>query len=586
MQVKINKELLTAHKQFFKKSPWKMNIEARETWITNVSTVLAEKTKEQCEELIAVLETNLKIKGSASLIRDIKSWLRACEQGNNGQVRPRTAHVGHGLLVNYIRSFPHKHVYTRKEDDTEGIFLCYYVESLEYSPPIYSKADGRTPPYTVIECSYERFGKTFSARFTIGEMQILGHTAHESLLECGLYPETPELREMYLADARRYGEIKDLLGNQFMAIGFGSTQNVDGNAESNESHWWNPGRGEDILLTKNMPQGTRVLIDVYRESAKAEREGREHSPHSYFWKSKLNITEDGDAELADDDDLEDDDSAEITDDDISEMEIPVHPYLICFDIKRHLRMRIHVGNLTEYQYDKTVREKLVLPERTSRLIDTLLADKTSQFKDIVHGKSGGTLIICQGPPGTGKTLSAEVYSEFLERPLYSIQCSQLGTDPIELETNLMKCLARGSRWNAVVLLDEADVYLQERGRDLFQNAVVGVFLRVLEYFPGILFLTTNRLDSIDDAILSRCTARLMYDKPSKADQLRIWEILCQQNQIDVAPKILRDIVDAHPMAGRDIKNVLKLCNMITRHEMLELTVGLIGMIKEFRPTLE
>ena len=38
------------------------------------------------------------------------------------------------------------------------------------------------------------------------------------------------------------------------------------------------------------------------------------------------------------------------------------------------------------------------------------------------------------------------------------------------------------------------------------NAVVGVFLRVLEYFNGLLFLTTNRIDDIDEAIVSRCIA--------------------------------------------------------------------------------
>lgn len=47
---------------------------------------------------------------------------------------------------------------------------------------------------------------------------------------------------------------------------------------------------------------------------------------------------------------------------------------------------------------------------------------------------------------------------------------------------------------AVVLLDEADVFLEERDvRDLNRNALVSVFLRALEYYEGILILTSNRV---------------------------------------------------------------------------------------------
>ena len=50
-----------------------------------------------------------------------------------------------------------------------------------------------------------------------------------------------------------------------------------------------------------------------------------------------------------------------------------------------------------------------------------------------------------------------------------------------------------ARWEAVLLLDEADVFLEARStHDLERNKLVSIFLRVLEYYEGILFLTTNR----------------------------------------------------------------------------------------------
>ena len=60
------------------------------------------------------------------------------------------------------------------------------------------------------------------------------------------------------------------------------------------------------------------------------------------------------------------------------------------------------------------------------------------------------------------------------------------------------------------------------------NAVVGVFLRVLEYFNGLLFLTTNRIDDIDEAIVSRCIALIRYQAPDEAARARIWRVMAGQ----------------------------------------------------------
>lgn len=47
-------------------------------------------------------------------------------------------------------------------------------------------------------------------------------------------------------------------------------------------------------------------------------------------------------------------------------------------------------------------------------------------------------------------------------------------------------------WEAILLMDEADIFLQERDiHDVRRNALVSIFLRELEYFDGTLFLTTN-----------------------------------------------------------------------------------------------
>ncbi|KAK6207223.1 hypothetical protein LQW54_007424 [Pestalotiopsis sp. IQ-011] len=51
-----------------------------------------------------------------------------------------------------------------------------------------------------------------------------------------------------------------------------------------------------------------------------------------------------------------------------------------------------------------------------------------------------------------------------------------------------------------------------------------VFLRILEYYAGILFLTTNRVGSFDDAFRSRLHLTLYYPKLDKKQTLQIFEM--------------------------------------------------------------
>ncbi|KAK3299450.1 uncharacterized protein B0H64DRAFT_439821 [Chaetomium fimeti] len=69
----------------------------------------------------------------------------------------------------------------------------------------------------------------------------------------------------------------------------------------------------------------------------------------------------------------------------------------------------------------------------------------------------------------------------------------LGTKAGQVETALERHFALANKWGCVLLLDEADVFLAERSpQDFERNSLVAVFLRVFEFYAGVLFLTTNR----------------------------------------------------------------------------------------------
>jgi AAA+ superfamily predicted ATPase len=190
----------------------------------------------------------------------------------------------------------------------------------------------------------------------------------------------------------------------------------------------------------------------------------------------------------------------------------------------------HVDNVDEYVYDRRAFDRVVIPAQHKDMIDAMV-QAGDQGDDLIAGKGVGKVILSSGPPGTGKTLTAEAYSQRARKPLYSVQCSQLGLDPETIEKELAEFLDRCKRWGAIGLIDEADVFIRERGDDLTQNAVVGVFLRVLEYYQGVLFLTTNRKGLVDDAILSRCIIHVKYGIPDEKASMRIWRIMMEQFQL-------------------------------------------------------
>jgi hypothetical protein len=78
-------------------------------------------------------------------------------------------------------------------------------------------------------------------------------------------------------------------------------------------------------------------------------------------------------------------------------------------------------------------------------------------------------------------------------------------------------------WKALLLLDEADVFVAKRAsQDLARDGLVSVFLRKLEYCRGIIFLTTNRVSEFDSAILCRVHLMLKYEDLSKEAKMNIW----------------------------------------------------------------
>lgn len=68
-------------------------------------------------------------------------------------------------------------------------------------------------------------------------------------------------------------------------------------------------------------------------------------------------------------------------------------------------------------------------------------------------------------------------AEYTKRPLISITAGDLGNEPRTVVDNLDWYFRLGTDWEAIVLLDEADVYLETRiPQNLERNSIVSSVL--------------------------------------------------------------------------------------------------------------
>jgi SpoVK/Ycf46/Vps4 family AAA+-type ATPase len=134
-----------------------------------------------------------------------------------------------------------------------------------------------------------------------------------------------------------------------------------------------------------------------------------------------------------------------------------------------------------------------------------------------------------------------------------------------VEQNLVRVFELATHWNAILLFDEADVFLESRSlKDLRRNSLVSTLLRILEYFSGILFLTSNRVKTFDEAFQSRIHLAIRYHELDESQRRSIWELwldkadedIEERRKFDVELEKGGDLVTV-PLNGRQIRNCFR-----------------------------
>lgn len=165
------------------------------------------------------------------------------------------------------------------------------------------------------------------------------------------------------------------------------------------------------------------------------------------------------------------------------------PILRGYALKEKMWLEFFVDGLRDITWNSNAFDSLVLPHAQQDLKKLILGFVRAQsnhcdnFDDIIQGKGRGVIMLLRGPPGVGKTLTAESVAEVMKVPLYTLSAGDLGTTASKVERSLRDILKMVPRWNAIILLDEADVFMEARDTtDLQRNELVTIFLRLLEYY--------------------------------------------------------------------------------------------------------
>ncbi|KAF2733347.1 P-loop containing nucleoside triphosphate hydrolase protein [Polyplosphaeria fusca] len=178
------------------------------------------------------------------------------------------------------------------------------------------------------------------------------------------------------------------------------------------------------------------------------------------------------------------------------------PQVRGFELSSNAWGTFYVDGVHDINFSTEAFPRLVLPYDYKELLLAFVASQLScddTFDDVIQGKGRGMIILLHGNPGLGKTLTAEATAEELRRPLYAVSAGELGYSAGEVESKLRKVLEISTKWGAVLLIDECDIFLEQRTvSDIERNKIVAVFLRLLDTAYNLIHYDEMNLSAAAD----------------------------------------------------------------------------------------
>ncbi len=214
-------------------------------------------------------------------------------------------------------------------------------------------------------------------------------------------------------------------------------------------------------------------------------------------------------------------------------------------------------------------DDFVLPEDTlERLEDIIVHMRYSERVFDEWGFAGrfpygkGLLCLFSGPPGTGKTMAAGVIAREIGLDLFRVDLSAVVSKWIgETEKTLARIFDEAERARAALLFDEADSMFgrrteQKTSTDRYANLEVNYLLQRVEDYDGLVILTSNFEENIDDAFKRRLRFSIHFPFPDAKARERIWQVLIPKEAAVVKRIDFGDLAERFELAGGNIKNAV------------------------------
>jgi len=179
-------------------------------------------------------------------------------------------------------------------------------------------------------------------------------------------------------------------------------------------------------------------------------------------------------------------------------------YMICSSVVRGYSLSARrwgyfkVSLVSRVRLSQTAFDSLIMNECYKKQVLSLVAaheEDRAGFDDFVQGKGKGMVFLLHGEPGVGKTLTAEGVADHCGRPLLRLDAACLGSSAEIVETSLSSIFRFATRWKAVALLDEADVFLDQRQTNNVKHNVLvaGMFLKTQFFFFFFFFFFLKKM---------------------------------------------------------------------------------------------